>query len=155
MATDDSGWSLGTEITLEESGASTADGVFTQANDANLTVANQTISGSIRFTHADVLLSTADTTVDPDVGGVVNVYFRPINIESAEDSPPPSVNYKNKFVVSLPIDDDEALTQAVKREIRLPNPNDECEVYIEAAFGQTLSLGWNLRIQPKSIGPAA
>ena len=146
---DESIWTYGSTITCEESGASIADAVFTQADDANLTAANQA-----DYTHCDVLLSTVDTTVNPDIGGVVNVYLRPINIEGTEDQPPPSANFPHKFLCAMPIDDDEALTQAIKVEARLPNPNDDCEAYIENQCGQTISAGWNLRITPKALRPA-
>lgn len=153
---DESGWKEGTEVTLEESGASTADGVFTAADDVNFLIADNEISTGIQGTHLKVRLTTVDTTVNPDVGGVVNVYARPQNIEGTEDGEPPTANYPHTFVCSLPVDDDQAVTQDIQKSlVKNPFPHTECAYYIENQCGQTISAGWNLRVTPQFYAPGA
>ena len=146
---DESIWDYGTEITLEESGASTADGVFTQADDASLTAANKADR-----THIDMRLTTVDTTVNPDIGGGVNLFERVVNLEGAEDAPVPNADYPHKFCCRFPIDDDQTLTQALLQEIKMNFPDEDSDFYIENDCGQTISAGWNLRATPKSLKPA-
>lgn len=149
----ESAYKYGTEVTLEESGASTADGVFTAADDANLLATDQELAASSGeyYDRLRLRLTTVDTTVNPDIGGTVDLYARVMNIEGTGDAPVPNANYRQKFVASFPIDDDQALTQHVERHAANPFPGQEQEYYIENAIGQTISAGWNLRVTPYSL----
>ena len=153
---DESGWKEGSEITLEESGPSIADAAFGTLDDNNFTVANNEISTGVAGTHLKCRLTTLDTATNFTVGGVANLYARPQNIESTEDGEPPTANYPHTFVCAFPLDDDEAITQDVEKDlVRNPFPHTEWQGYLENAAGQTISAGFNVRVTPKYFAPGA
>jgi len=153
---DESGWEEGTQITLEESGPSTANGVFADLDNNNFTVANNEISSGIAGTHLKCRLTTLDTATNFAVGATAKLYARPQNIEITEDGEPPSTNYPHTFVCSFPLDDDQSITQDVEVDhVRNPFPHTEWHGYLENAAGQTFSAGFNVRVTPKYFAPGA
>ena len=152
---NEAGIEYGTEITIEEAGAAVTDGSFSTIGDNNWTAANQEISTSLYYPSVRVRLTSLGFATNPDVGAVVNVYARPINFEGTEDQPPPSANYPHTYVGSMPVDDDQALTQAIERIFANPHPGTEQEWYIENQCGQTTDTNWNLRVTGVAIAPGA
>lgn len=137
----------GTEKTLEANGGSTATGVYTAADDANLLVAD--VAG---FPYLNVEFS-GTFSVAPAAGTVIDIYARPLNFEGTNDAQAPSANFQASYVCSILLD---AVTSAQYAKVSLannPHPLDECSFYIANRTAQTLGAGWTLKVQPVTYAP--
>ena len=138
---------VGTTKTVEANGASTANNVMTQADDAGYGAAadggnylDAEIVGAFTFGTAP----TANTTID--------VYARENDIDSTNDAQVPTTTYKPCYIGSFVVN---AVTTAqyckfIARDV----PRTPSDYYIHNnATGQTISAGWTLKITPLSLGP--
>ena len=154
IATDDAIHKFGTQDDL----AGTA---TTTVVDAAFSIINAT-TGLNSWTNDDdapmasvTLLADWNTTA-PDVNSSVNLYVRPLNVQSTNDGEVPDANHQHHYVGSFPTND--VLTnQYITIDITLPNyaTSSEFEFYIENKTGETIQAGWGLWVTPKTIGGAA
>jgi hypothetical protein len=138
---------FGTQDTLTGSGGTVADAAFgavatTWTNDDDAPTAS-------------VVLDCSFTTA-PDANSVVNLYLRPLDIQSTNDQDVPTANFQHTFVGSFPVKDvtSQQFSQLV---ISLPNnaASQQYNFYIENNAGQTMDSDWDLHITPKTYGPHA
>lgn len=94
--------------------------------------------------------SVAPTALEP-----VNLYVRPMNLQSSNDPPQPDATYTHSFIGVFVVD---AVTTAqyLHATAVLPNliTSQVYEFYIENGTGQTISAGWQMWVTPKTVGPA-
>lgn len=148
MATDDLVFTEGTELTLEATGASTADAVFTQADDD--TVATTDNAG---YPYLDFELQATWATSTGIEDGEVRLYERLLNFEGTSDEPVPDATYPRRHVGSFFPD---AVTSSQNLVLEgVPRSRREAEYYIENATGQTISAAWTLKATPWTYGPSA
>lgn len=147
ISTDSAIEFFGTQDTITGSGGTVADAAFgaaatTWTNDDDAPMAS-------------VVLSCSYTTA-PDANSSVNLYLRPLNIQSTNDQDVPDANFTHVFVGSFPLNDVTS-QQYIPIDIRLPNTvtSQQYNFYIENNGGQTMDSDWNLYVTPKTIGPHA
>ena len=139
---------LGTQKTLEASGASIANNTLAQANDASYSIATD---GAYYPDARFVLTGTFATA--PTENTTLALYARPLNIDGTADADAPEttrpVHYRGVLV-----DNNAPTAQA---PVVMPqNVPWEADYYIHNnGTGQTLSAGWDLLVTPCTIGPAA
>ncbi|MCB1116825.1 MAG: hypothetical protein KDK71_10190 [Chlamydiia bacterium] len=138
---------FGTQDTITGSGGTVVNGAFgaaatTWTNDDDAPMAS-------------VILSASFTTA-PTANTSVNLYLRPLNIQSTNDGDVPDANFGHVYVGSFPLND-VTTQQYIAIDIRLPNTktSQEYDFYIENNGGQTIDYDWTLYITPKTIGPHA
>ena len=138
---------FGTQDTITGSGATVADAAFgaaatTWTNDDDAPRASVVLAGTY--------------SVAPTANTVVNLYLRPLDIQSTNDQDVPDANYTHVYAGSFPIND-VTTNQYITIDITLPNTytSQQYEFYIENQTGQTIQAGWDLYITPKTYGPHA
>lgn len=98
----------------------------------------------------------ADFSIAPNASSSINLYLRPLNIQSTNDQDVPNANFKHVFVGSFPLND-VTTAQYINIQISLPNNQtaQDYEFYVENKSGQILPAGWDIFVTPKTIGPHA
>ena len=139
---------LGTQKTLEASGAAIANNTLAQADDASYSIATD---GNYYPDARFVLTGTFATA--PTENTTLALYARPLNIDGTADADAPEttrqVQYIGVFVVNN-------VTTAQSLVLMAQNVPWEADYYIHNnGTGQTLSAGWDLLVTPCTIGPAA
>src|SRR5512139_1482496 len=147
-------WTLASEVTLEDSGASVANAGFIDANATTLSSANHS-----NYPLADFALKTIgfSTTLATTGSLVVNLYRHPINFDTtAGDEPAPSASLKAHYVgsFSLPLAGASNSTYYAQLD-SVPLVPGEQAFYLENASGVTINAGWTLKATPKSLVPGA
>lgn len=140
---------FGTQDTLGTSSSLVADGDFSIAADLSTWVNDDdAISASVT--------GLFDYSVTPDANSFINLYLRPLNIQSTNDADVPDATFQQVFVGSFPVNN-VTTAQYVPIEISLPNglTSQNYEFYIENKTGQTIPAGWDIYVTPKTIGPHA
>lgn len=140
---------VGTQDTLGTSSAAVADAAFSIAGDLSTwTNDDDALSANL------VLL--ANFSVAPDANSVINLYLRPLNIQSTNDATVPDANFQDVFAGSFPLNDS-TVAQYVPLSIDLfrtmYQTNQQYEFYVENKSGQSLPAGWDLFPLPTAIGP--
>jgi hypothetical protein len=99
----------------------------------------------------------ADFSVAPDANSVINLYARPLDVQSTNDNPVPDANFQRLYLGSFGLNDVTTPAQYVTMDIALPNgkTSQEYEFYLENKSGQSLPAGWDFYITPKTLGPHA
>jgi len=140
---------FGTQDTLGTSSAAVADAAFSVAGDLS------TWTNDDDAPRASVTL-LANYSVAPDANSVINLYVRPLNIQSTNDQEIPDANFTHTYVGSFPVND-VTTAQYVAIDITLPNAytSQQYEFYVENTTGQSLPAGWDLYVTPKTYGPHA
>ena len=140
---------FGTQDTLGTSSAAVADAAFSIAGDLS------TWTNDDDAPRASVTL-LANYSVAPDANSVINLYVRPLNIQSTNDQEIPDANFTHTYVGSFPVND-VTTAQYVAIDISLPNAyaSQQYEFYVENSTGQSLPAGWDLYVTPKTYGPHA
>lgn len=98
-------------------------------------------------------------TVTNVANKVINIYARPLNVNSTEDPPTPGASSKweriGHFVVYAAATGTDYVFQS--NRCRLPNykASSEFEFYFENLTGQTISSGWAAWVTPVSQAPHA
>lgn len=138
---------FGTQDTITGSGATVADGAFgaaatTWTNDDDAPMAS-------------IVLDCSFTTA-PTANTSVNLYLRPLNIQSTNDQDVPDANFQHVYAGSFPLND-VTTQQWCQIVITLPNnaASQQYNFYIENNGGQTMDSDWDLHITPKTYGPHA
>ena len=140
---------FGTQDTLGTSSAAVADGSFSIAGDLS------TWTNDDDAVMAAVIL-LANFSVAPDASSSINLYLRPLAIQSTNDQEVPDANFQHTYVGSFAVND-VTTAQYVTIEISLPNTKTSqgYEFYVENQTGQSLPAGWDIYVTPKAVGPAA
>lgn len=149
IGTNDAVQKFGTQDSLDNTSSAVLDGAFSVAADL-LSWTNDDNAKA-----ASVVLQ-APFVAAPATDGYINLFLRPLNIQSTNDSDVPTAIYSHVFVGSFPTRNS-ATTQYIPIDISLLNTKDsqEYELYIENQAGQTLPAGWVIYITPHTIGPHA
>jgi len=140
---------FGTQDTLGTSSAAVTNGEFSIAGDLSTWVNDDDAP------QASVIL-LANFSVAPDANSSVNLYLRPLNIQSTNDGDVPDANFQHVYVGSFPLND-VTTAQYINIQISLPNnqTSQNYEFYVENLSGQSLPAGWDIFVTPKTIGPHA
>jgi hypothetical protein len=137
----------GTPKTLEASGASTANNVVTQANDATYNI----VADGASFPDAKFVFSGAFATA-PTKNSVIGLYARPLNIDGTADTEVPEATRPTVWIGSFIMNN---VTTAQYCELIARDVPWEAEYYIHNNnTGQTLSAGWTLKVTPFSYKAA-
>jgi hypothetical protein len=99
-------------------------------------------------------------TVTNVANKVVNLYAKPLNIQSTNDPVDPSTSRKATLIGKFTVYAASTGTDYwFNSDDVCPLPNfhtsQEYEFYIENLTGQQISAGWALYITPKTVGPKA
>ncbi len=140
---------VGTQDTLGTSSSAVADDAFSIAGDLSTwTNDDDAISANM------VLL--VNYSVAPDPNSVVNIYLRPLNIQSTNDATVPDANFQDVYVASAPLNDS-TVAQYIPFSIDLfrtmYQTSQDYEFYVENKAGQSLPAGWDIFPLPTAIGP--
>lgn len=148
IAIDDVIEKFAAQETITIAGASTANNAFT--------IAGTTWTNTNDVQMASMVAMFDWNTTAPTIGTVVNLYGRPIAIQSTNDGNVPNADFPNIYLGSFPIED-VLFNQYVLLDIYLPNTKSQQDwtFYIENKSGQTIEANWELYITPKTIGPKA
>ncbi len=145
MATNDLKVVYGTVKTLEASGASVANNVIAQANDADWSSTD-----TADFPHATFALSVT-FSVAPTENAGIDLVLRRMNVDGTNDELAPEatrlVHYEATFVV------DNITTIQYMAEDVLKVPKEGQAWIYNNATGQTISAGWTLKMTPFSYAP--
>lgn len=140
---------FGTQDTLGTSSAAVPDGAFSIASD----LSTWTNDDDAPTAHVVLL---ANFSVAPDANSVVNLYLRPLAIQSTNDATIPNANFQQVYAGSFGLNDS-TVAQYIPVVISLPNQKTSqgYEFYVENQSGQSLPAGWDIYVTPKTIGPHA
>ena len=140
---------FGTQDTLGTSSADVTDTSFSVAGD----LSTWTNDDDVREAFVVLLVNYS---VAPDANSVINLYLRPLNIQSTNDADIPDANNLQGYVGSFTVND-VTTAQYPWVEIHLPNSytSQQYEFYLQNATGQTMPAGWDVFVTPKTIGPHA
>lgn len=140
---------FGTQDTLGTSSANVVDAAFSVAGDLSTWVNDDDAP------RASVVLNVNYSSA-PDANSVINLYLRPLGIQSTNDQEIPDANFTQTYVGSFPVND-VTTSQYVTIEITLPNTktSQNYELYLENQTGQTMPAGWDIFVTPKTFGPHA
>lgn len=140
---------FGIQDPLGTSSAAVADAAFSIASDLSTWVNDDDAP------QANVTL-LANYSVAPDANSVINLYLRPLDIQSTNDQEIPDANFLHTYVGSFPVND-VTTAQYISIDIGLPNAqtSQNYEFYVENQTGQSLPAGWDIYVTPKTIGPHA
>jgi len=98
----------------------------------------------------------ANFAAAPDTSSVVNLYARPLNIESTNDPRVPTATNQHVHMGSFPLEDSTS-AQFIPLLISLLPTNFQTsqvyEFYLENKSGQSMPAGWGFHIGPTAIGP--
>lgn len=154
---------IGTNDIIDNFGALTSidDGGTSSVASAAFSVAADitvwTNSDDVKW--ARFVLKAQWATVTGVANKAINIYARPINIQSTNDPVVPSANNLWECIGGFNIYAAAAATDYYFHSslCRLPNmaSGQEYEFYIENSTGQTISAGWALWIMPLADGPHA
>ena len=147
IATDAAIEFFGTQDTLGTSSAAVADAAFSVAGDLSTWVNDDDAP------QASVVL-LANFTVAPAANTSINLYLRPLDIQSTNDQEIPDANFQHTYVGSFPLND-VTTAQYINIQISLPNnqSSQNYEFNVENQSGQSLPAGWDIYVTPKTIGP--
>lgn len=137
----------GTQDTVTSSSSAVTDGSFSVSGDITTWTNDDDAPGAaVVFEGTYSSAPTAETTVD--------LYARPMNVQSTNDQDAPDANFLHYYLGSFPLNDVTTAQYCVIR-VALPNTktSQEYDFYIQNNAGQTLSAGWDLYVTPYTVGP--
>lgn len=145
----------GTELILETAGssASMSNGDFRECDSDDRQPGDNSgyPTGRFEFDTSAGAFSTA-----PTAGASIKIYEQTINSDSA-DSPDPDANNTSGFIARIAIDPSD--TQQKWVTIPIPINKTGGKYWIEWADGgagtASLDAGWEVRLTPTTLGPAA
>ena len=144
----------GTTTTLEANGASTANNVLTQANDASLNLGSYTSPAG--YPNVRFVLSFTFATA-PLENSMIKLIARPLNIDGTNDAQAPEASFLEKDVGYGQRDQHFPVNNVTTAQYAVMDVHDapwEADYYIfNAATGQTISAGWTLKATPFTYGP--
>jgi len=140
---------FGTQDTLGTSSAAVANDAFSIAGDLS------TWTNDDDAPRASVTI-LANFSVAPTASSVLNLYLRPLDLQSTNDQDVPDANFTHIYAGSFPLND-VTTAQYIAIDISLPNAytSQQYEFYVENKSGQSLPAGWDIYVTPKTYGPHA
>ena len=138
---------LGTEKTLEASGASIANNALAQADDASYGI----VADGDSYPDARFVL-TGTFSVAPTENTTLALYARPLNIDGTADADAPETTRPTQYIGVFVVNN---VTSAQSLVLDAQNVPWEADYYIHNnGTGQTLGAGWKLLVTPCTVGPA-
>lgn len=138
---------LGTQKTLEASGAAIANNTLALADDASYSIA----ADGAYYPDARFVL-TGTFTVAPTENTTLALYARPLNINGTGDADAPETTRPTQYIGVFAVNN---VTTAQSLVLMAQNVPWEADYYIHNnGTGQTLAAGWVLLVTPCTIGPA-
>ena len=153
---------IGTDSTIDFFGTQDQvdDGTTgTVANDA-FSEASSSWTNDDDATHINSVIELQFDTTAPTVG-TIDLYCRPLNLQSTNDPGVPDANYKHYYLGSFLIDFGVAADTNMFLYLygaRLPNniTSQIYEFYFQnSGTSQTVGVDWNLWVTPIVVGPHA
>ena len=147
-----------TQIIYIGSGAALSATAINPSTDISTALAGST--NLARYPNADLELTYSATASIGSVSNFVTIYRRDMNsADGTPDDPQPQTNptitYKNKYVATfIAPSNTTANTTTTLTQRDVPLAGGDCEFYIENSLGVTMSAGWSLKVQPKTIAAA-
>lgn len=140
---------FGSQTTLNNTTAAVANDAFSVAGDVN------SWSNVDDAPQASMTL-LANFSVAPDANSSINLYAKLDNIEGTNDQDVPDANFQHTYLGSFPLNN-ATTAQYINISISLPNTytSQAYIFYVENKSGQSLPIGWDLFITPKTLGPHA
>lgn len=140
----------GSEVTLTSSGASCANASFASASNALASASHS------NYPLGDFTLKSlgAGASLASSGSFTVNLYRRPINIQSTSDEDAPSSLLKAHYLGSFIFPNSMASTATVYMHLDSVPLVNEQEFYIESGLGTSLAAGWALYCTPKTFIPS-
>lgn len=106
---------------------------------------------------ANFILKCQWATVTGVTNKTINLYARPMNVDSTDDTVSPGTSLRAILIGAFKVYAASASTNYtfVIADAVLPNikASQEYEFYLENLSGQTISSGWTLKVMPKSKEP--
>jgi hypothetical protein len=137
----------GTLKTLEANGASTANNVITQADDA----AYSTTTDGSNYPDARFVLSFT-YSVAPTEGTVIALVARTIDIDGTNDAEVPEATRADRYIGSFTVNNVTTLQYA--ECVATDVPVNAHYYILNSGTGQTIGAGWTLKVTPQSYKPA-
>ena len=155
---------IGTDAAIEFFGTQdTLGGTATAAVANNAFSTINATTGLVAWTNDDDAIMAkvvldANFSVAPDANSLVNLYARPLNVQSTNDPIIPDATNPHVFMGSFPLKDG-TNAQFIPLLISLLATNFQTsqvyEFYTENKSGQSMPAGWDVYILPTAIGPHA
>lgn len=139
---------VGTQRTLEASGASCATGSLVQADDASYGV----VADGSSYPDAEFAL-TVTYSVAPTEGTLISLYARVLNIDGTADTDAPEAARPGYVLGAFVVNNVTSAQNLVCYAQKVPREFD-CYIHNNGT-GQTISAGWVLKVTPRGRGPAA
>ena len=139
---------FGTTKTLEANGASIANNVLAQADNASYDL----IADGAYYPDADFVLTGTFGTA-PTEGTVLALYARPLDVDGTDDTEAPETTRPTVFIGSFVVNN---VTTAQTMTLRAYDLPTKADYYVHNnGTGQSLSAGWTLKVTPRTVAPAA
>ena len=139
---------LGTPKTLEANGVGIANNTLAQADDATYSVA----SDGAYYPDAKFVVSATFGTA-PTEGTTVALYARPLDIDGTNDSEVPETTRPTVFIGTFIVNN---VTTTQYIELIAQDVPWNASYYLHNnGTGQTVSVGWTLKVTPCTVAPAA
>lgn len=150
MAAGDPILAVGTTKTLEASGASITNGSVVQADDANYSLS----SDAANWPDAEFVLVCAFASSSSIEGKQVNLYARPLDVQSTNDTEVPEAGRPTHRVGSFTVNGVTSTQYIVLDSLYASDLPRSAAYYLHNETGQTISSGWALYVTPRNIIPA-
>lgn len=138
---------FGTTKTLEANGASITNNTLAQADDATYSI----ISDGAYYPDA-IFTSTFTFGTAPTEGTTLALYAQPLDVDGTTDTEVPEVTRPTVFIGTFVVNNVTTLQAAVLTAYDIPTV---ASYYLHNnGTGQTVSVGWTLKVTPKTIAPA-
>lgn len=148
ISTNDAVVKLGTQKTLEASGASTSTGEIVQANDASYGI----FADGNSAPDAQFVIGVAFSTYTSIENKTIDLYARELDVDGTNDVLAPTATFTHRYIGSFRLSAAAAMQYCVVDAQDVPWVAD---YYLLNSSGQTMSSGWTLKVTPKTIGPSA
>jgi hypothetical protein len=150
MAVGDPILSVGTTKTLEANGASITNASVVQADDANYTLS----SDANNWPDAEFVLVCAFVTTSLIEGKQINLYARPLDVQSTNDTEVPEAGRPTHRVGSFTVNGVTTTQYIVLDGLFATDLPRSAAYYLHNETGQTVSSGWSLYVTPRNVIPA-
>ncbi len=141
---------LGTQKTLEASGASIANNALAKADDASYGI----VADGANYPDARFVLTCAFTTA-PTENTTIALYARPLNIDGTADADAPETTRPTQYIGAFVVNNIGSSTPQ-SLVCMAQNVPWEADYYLHNnGTGQSINSGWKLLVTPCTIGPAA
>ncbi len=141
-------YAFGTTKTLEANGGAIANNALVQADDADYVLATD----AANYPHAKFVIRVAFGTA-PTENTVLALYARPKNLDGANHAEVPETTRPTRYIGSFVVNN-VTTTQTIEL-YAFDVPWDAAYYLHNAATGQTVSVGWTMKVIPFTYTTAA